>query len=246
MLDINNFLSQNILSIVVVLMVLVLLLLIVSIMAFLEVRKLKKRYEMFTGGNKHAEYNLETQFAEYHKTAKSVEEKYEKLASVVKDMDKNMEKCIQKVGVIRYNPFDEVGGKLSYAIAMLDSKNNGVILNGIHSRSGSFTYAKPVELGVSEYVLSYEENQALEEALTNSYLGADRQSILNTLEEAFSAMAAEEKTHEEITSPEETLETEDAVLSEEMAENADSEGISEELKSILSALDSKAAASAKN
>ena len=246
MLDINNFLSQNILSIVVVLMVLVLLLLIVSIMAFLEVIKLKKRYEMFTGGNKHAEYNLETQFAQYHKTAKSVEEKYEKLASVVKDMDKNMEKCIQKVGVIRYNPFDEVGGKLSYAIAMLDSKNNGVILNGIHSRSGSFTYAKPVELGVSEYVLSYEENQALEEALTSSYSGADRQSILNTLEEAFSAMAAGEKTHEENTSSEETLETEDALLSEKTAENADCEGISEELKSILSALDSKAAASAKN
>ena len=246
MLDINNFLSQNILSIVVVLMVLVLLLWVVSIMAFVEERKLKKRYEMFTGGNKHAEYNLETQFAQYHKTAKSVEEKYEKLASVVKDMDKNMEKCIQKVGVIRYNPFDEVGGKLSYAIAMLDSKNNGVILNGIHSRSGSFTYAKPVELGVSEYVLSYEENQALEEALTSSYSGADRQSILNTLEEAFSAMVAEEKTHEENTSTEETLETKDALLSERTAENTDCEGISEELKSILSALDSIAAASAKN
>jgi hypothetical protein len=254
MLDINNFLNQNILSIIVVLIILVLVLTSVSIISFVEVKKLKKRYEVFTGGNKHAEYNLETQFANYHKTAKSIEEKYEKISEVVKDIDKNMEKCIQKVGVVRYNPFDEVGGKLSYAIALLDSKNNGVILNGIHSRSGSFTYAKPIELGVSEYALSYEENLALEEALTKSYSPEDRSGILETLEKTFVKDSINEKASEKIIEKEEENIPEDdeeieAMLSEDEKTSSDDENscaISEELKSILSAIDNKAAASAKN
>ncbi len=120
MFDINSFLNENILSIVVVLLILVLVLGVISIFAVLEVIKLKKRYEQFTGGNRHAEYTLETQFDEYHKSAKFMEERYSVLEDMIRDIDKNMEKCIQKVGVVRYNPFDEVGGDLSYAIALLD------------------------------------------------------------------------------------------------------------------------------
>ena len=105
----------------------------------------------------------------FYKTAKAVDEKYSAVVNILKDLNGNMEKCVQKVGVVRYNPFDEVGGNLSYAVAILDSKNNGVVLNGIHSRTGSFTYAKPIELGVSEYTLSDEEQEALTKALEESY-----------------------------------------------------------------------------
>ena len=75
--------------------------------------------------------------------------------------------------MVRYNPVDEVGGDLCYAVALLDAGNNGVVLNGIHSRTGSFTYAKPIELGVSPYVLSTEEQQALERAMTNGYVSEE-------------------------------------------------------------------------
>lgn len=84
-------------------------------------------------------------------------------------MDKTMKSNIQKVGLIRYNPFDEMGGNLCFALALLDGSDNGVVLNGIHSRTGSFTYAKPIELGVSTYMLSDEEIKAVEMAKQNAY-----------------------------------------------------------------------------
>jgi competence protein ComGC len=252
-MNINVFLNDNILSIVVALFVLALVLTVISIVSLLEVIKLKKRYEQFTGGKKHAEYNLETQFDEYHKSAKIMEERYTKLADMIRDIDKNMEKCVQKVGVVRYNPFDEVGGNLSYAVALLDSNNNGVILNGIHSRTGSFTYAKPVELGVSEYVLSEEESQALEMALAEGYTPENRQAVLDELEAAFpKAYAANEKRRKgrkneaaELSAEKEAVEgeiEEEVSNEDEMAEDTD---ISSEIAAILSASE-KTAVAAKN
>ncbi len=68
-----------------------------------------------------------------------------------------------------------------FAIALLDSENNGIILNGIHSRSGCYTYAKPVELGVSEYVLSQEELQALNMAVEGAYSTENRQETIKEI-----------------------------------------------------------------
>ncbi len=230
MLDINVFLNNNILSIVVVLSVLVLVLLIISIMALAETKKLKKRYEQFTGGSRRADGNLETQFGDFYKAAKAMDEKYSAVVNILKDLNGNMEKCVQKVGVVRYNPFDEVGGNLSYAVAILDSKNNGVVLNGIHSRTGSFTYAKPIELGVSEYTLSDEEQEALTKALEESYTPqTDIVSALNELEKELPKVYDEtegkkrgkrrrkkaEVSEEEIQETEEIKETEEENVSEE-------------------------------
>ena len=247
-MNINVFLNDNLLSIVVVLFVLALVLAVISIVALLEVVKLKKRYEQFTGGKKHAEYTLETQFDEYHKSAKAMEERYNKLADMVRDIDKNMEKCVQKVGVVRYNPFDEVGGNLSYAVALLDSGNNGVILNGIHSRTGSFTYAKPVELGVSEYVLSAEESQALEMALAEGYTPENRQAVLDELEAAFpKAYAASEKRRKGRKNEAVAVraEAENEETAEELEMPEEDIDISAEIAAILSASE-KTAAAAKN
>ena len=75
--------------------------------------------------------------------------------------------CVQKVGVVRYNAFDNVGSDLSFAITLLDSNDNGVIINGVYSRESSTTYAKPVVAGQSKYTLSAEELQSLELAKKN-------------------------------------------------------------------------------
>ena len=77
--------------------------------------------------------------------------------------------CIQKVGVIRYNPFDEMGGNLCFAVALLDEMDTGVVLNGILGREGSYTYAKQIEQGKSTYTLSAEEVQALDMAKRQGY-----------------------------------------------------------------------------
>ena len=62
-----------------------------------------------------------------------------------------------------------MGGNLCFALALLDGHDNGVVLNGIHSRTGSFTYAKPIEMGVSTYMLSEEEIKAVEMAKNQAY-----------------------------------------------------------------------------
>ena len=121
------------------------------------------------GANRRPSANLEMKIRDYYETSKRIEEKYSKLLDMVTDMDKTDKTKIQKVGLIRYNPFDEMGGNLCFALALLDGHDNGVVLNGIHSRTGSFTYAKPIEMGVSTYMLSEEEIKAVEMAKNNTY-----------------------------------------------------------------------------
>ena len=106
---------------------------------------------------------------EYFETSKRIESEYAKLLDMVTDMDKTDKSKLQKVGLIRYNPFDEMGGNLCFALAVLDGNDNGFVLNGIHSRTGSFTYAKPIEMGVSIYMLSEEEIKAVDAAKRNTY-----------------------------------------------------------------------------
>lgn len=143
---------------------------ILCIVLFVKSGRQKKKYDFFMGANRRPSHNLEMKLQEYYDTSKSIEEKYTKLLDMVTDLDKTMKSNVQKVGLIRYNPFDEMGGNLCFALALLDGNDNGVVLNGIHSRTGSFTYAKPIEMGVSVYMLSDEELQAVEMAKQNVYV----------------------------------------------------------------------------
>ncbi|MBR4015836.1 MAG: DUF4446 family protein [Anaerotignum sp.] len=143
---------------------------ILCIVLFVKSGRQKKKYDFFMGANRRPSHNLEMKLQEYYDTSKSIEEKYAKLLDMVTDLDKTMKSNVQKVGLIRYNPFDEMGGNLCFALALLDGNDNGVVLNGIHSRTGSFTYAKPIEMGVSVYMLSDEELQAVEMAKQTAYV----------------------------------------------------------------------------
>lgn len=143
------------------LVVAVIFLFLLCIILFLKIGRERKRYDIFMGTSRRPDHNLEMKINDYFETVKSIEKKYDKLLDMVTDIDTTASENIQKVGLIRYNPFDEMGGNLCFALALLDAKDNGVVLNGIHSRTGSFTYAKPIEMGVSTYVLSTEEIQAV-------------------------------------------------------------------------------------
>lgn len=80
-----------------------------------------------------------------------------------------LEQCadlnIQKVGFLRFNPFQDTGGDNSFALALLDRKHNGVLISSLYSREGTRVYAKRIEHGKTRYPLLEEEKQALEEAL---------------------------------------------------------------------------------
>ena len=85
-----------------------------------------------------------------------------------KQIDARMNECIQKIGIVRYSAYKDSGSDLSYAVALLDNKNNGVVFNGIYSREMSNTYAKPIENGTCKYTLTKEENEAILKAINKN------------------------------------------------------------------------------
>jgi hypothetical protein len=89
----------------------------------------------------------------------------EEARNIYNNVDKRVNGCLQKVSVIRYKAFDDVGSDLSFSIALLDNNKNGVILTGIYGRNDSTTYAKPIDNGISRYDLSDEEMHVLNEAI---------------------------------------------------------------------------------
>jgi hypothetical protein len=68
---------------------------------------------------------------------------------------------IQKVGIVRFNPFKEVGGNQSFSIALLDGKDDGVVLTSLYTREGNRIFAKPIKNGNSEFPLLDEEKEAI-------------------------------------------------------------------------------------
>lgn len=82
-----------------------------------------------------------------------------------KHLSKRVDNCIQKVGIVRYNAYKDTSSDLSFAIALLDEQNNGVVLNGIYSREMSNIYAKPINSGKSNYTMTQEEQDAVFKAM---------------------------------------------------------------------------------
>ena len=94
----------------------------------------------------------------------------EKIKSKFAEVEKNIEKCIQKVGMVRYSAYNNQGSDLCFAVAFLDFEDNGVVINGIYSRDNTTsTYAKPISNGKSKYTLTKEEQEAIDIAKNNGY-----------------------------------------------------------------------------
>ena len=75
--------------------------------------------------------------------------------------------AIQKVGFLRFNPFEDTGGDQSFAVALLDREENGVVISSLYTREGVRVYAKEIRNGASKHQLSDEERSVLEEAKAN-------------------------------------------------------------------------------
>ena len=94
-----------------------------------------------------------------------MEETWEHLEAYCQKIDRESKECLKKIGIIRYNAYKDTGSELSFALAILDEKDNGIVLNGIYGRDTSNIYAKPIEKGESKYALSKEEQEALKIAI---------------------------------------------------------------------------------
>ena len=126
-------------------------------------KRLQKSYATFMKGKngKNLEKSIFKKFAELEEIADLVKSNEEKIQNIYKKMESHY----QKVGIVKYDAFHEMGGNLSFALAMLDENDNGWIFNAMHSREGCYTYIKEVVKGESYIELSEEERQCLEKAI---------------------------------------------------------------------------------
>lgn len=85
----------------------------------------------------------------------------------IKNLENICERTIQKTGIVRFNPFNEMGGNQSFAIALLDDKNNGFVISSLFVKEGNRVYAKAVSNGKSEHSLSKEEIEAIAKAVNS-------------------------------------------------------------------------------
>jgi len=102
-----------------------------------------------------------------NKLIKSEEKNEKNIKRIFKDIERMEDEAkiyVQKVGLVRFNPFSETGGDHSFSLALLNAKDDGIVLTGLHSRERTRLYLKPLKKGRSEYELSTEEKKAIEKA----------------------------------------------------------------------------------
>jgi len=124
--------------------------------------KLKKRYKIFMSG-KNAR-NLEKTLIERLDQVDALLDANAANEKNIRILFNKMKFTFQKVGLVKYDAFNEMGGKLSFSLALLNEKNDGFVMNAVHSREGCYTYVKEIIDGNSIIVLSPEEQEALDMA----------------------------------------------------------------------------------
>ena len=143
--------------------VITLILFITVIICLVKMGQLYRRYDLFMRG-KDAE-TLEDLLIKQIEDINllKIEDKTNK--ENIRAINRNIRASFQKLGLVRYNAFQGMGGNLSFAIALLDYTNSGFVLNSVHSREGCYMYLKRVDRGQTEVLLGSEEREALEQAL---------------------------------------------------------------------------------
>ena len=89
----------------------------------------------------------------------------EKNKSDIKNIYKRLESAFQKVGLVKYDAFQQMGGQLSFSLAVLDENDNGFIMNSVHSAEGCYSYTKEIKQGQCSLTLGDEEKMALDMAM---------------------------------------------------------------------------------
>ncbi|MDP8955546.1 MAG: DUF4446 family protein [Actinomycetota bacterium] len=116
---------------------------------------------------------LQSQLEAHAKAIKRLETAVRQLASAERKLEDLAETSIRNVGVVRFDAFEDMGGRLSFSAALLDGQGDGVVITSINGRQESRSYAKPVARGASVHNLSDEEQQAIREALAARRQTAD-------------------------------------------------------------------------
>ena len=162
-IGLTNFDLGYLLLAVVILSILLLVAIILLIVQISKTSKLKRRIDQFVTGKDGM--SLEGEIAQLVQVNKELIEEVGKNKKNIKKLFRTMEGTFQKVGLVKYDAFQQMGGQLSFSIALLDQRNNGFILNSVHSTDGCYSYTKEIKNGECALNLGKEEEEALQIAL---------------------------------------------------------------------------------
>lgn len=140
-----------------------LILLVMCIVLFVKTGNLKKRLDKFTTGKNGK--SLEKDIVGLYEDNKFLKANVERNKKEIRTLFKNMESTFQKIGVVKYDAFRQMGGQLSFCLALLNEKNDGFIINSVHSTEGCYSYTKVIKNGECDISLGEEEKKALQMAI---------------------------------------------------------------------------------
>ena len=152
--------------VVLVLILLMLILIIMVICQMVKMKRLNKKLDSFMSGRDGA--SLEKNIFTLYEDNKMLKEHMMKHKKDIQNLYKKHEKAFQKMGLVKYDAFHQMGGKLSFSLALLDENNNGFTINSVHSTDGCYSYTKRITAGQCKLALGKEEEEALAKAMSQN------------------------------------------------------------------------------
>ena len=154
------FVAANLVYSVIVFGGVALILIIINAIFLWQIITMRRRLKIFFRSRQ--AQDLESVIAQQIKRQIKSEKDIQELFKSSRELWKMIAKCVQKIGVVRFNPFKDTGSDQSFAIALMDLSDNGLVISSLFTREGTRIYSKPLEKGKSKYPLSEEEQQAIE------------------------------------------------------------------------------------
>lgn len=136
---------------------------VIALIAIINYKQLYRTYDQFMRG-RDAE-SLEDLVTEEKEAVERLAEDLDYQKDTMRVFGRNLKSAIQKTGIVRYDAFEGMGGKMSFALCLLDYNNSGVVINCMHAKEGCFLYIKDIDAGTTDTPLGNEEKTALEKAL---------------------------------------------------------------------------------
>ena len=158
-LGLQNFDLGYLLIFAAVLTVIMIVVLIVLLMTISKVKKMKYRLNKLVKGKD--SLSLEDEINELIEDNRYLKENTENNKKDISNLYRKLESAYQKIGLVKYDAFNQMGGQLSFSLALLDENNNGFIINSVHSTEGCYSYTKEIMNGFSALSLGKEEYEAL-------------------------------------------------------------------------------------
>lgn len=153
--------------IIILLMIMVVILLIWQVKTSFRISRFMKKYKSFMRGKDGI--SLEKTILRNMNDIDMLMESSKNHMEEIRQIKEIQLHTLNKTAIVKYDAFKEMGGKLSFALAMLDQENSGFVMNAIHSREGCYTYIKEIVKGESYIALGEEEKEALRQAV-NAYV----------------------------------------------------------------------------